>query len=248
MRISWSWGVWRPVLRRLPGAARGRREVALTIDDAPMPDTTPALLDLLDRFGATATFFLSGCRLEPHSDLAAEIIRRGHAVYAHGWEHIRLDHAGPERLVADMERCERLLSRLRPTPEPYLVRLPYNAGWRNRTVHKALASWQPDCQIVHWGPSTEDHLIPPRCQAPEDVERECLVEVKRLLADPRLPGGILLMHDQPINERPGAQFKPASTLTLMRLLLEALTQGGYRTVPVAADPAPPSWSRYAMVW
>jgi peptidoglycan-N-acetylglucosamine deacetylase len=250
LRISWSWGVWRPVLRRLPKTGRPEtaRHVALTIDDAPMPDTTPAVLDLLDQFGATATFFLSGCRIDPHPDMVAEIVRRGHAVYAHGWDHIRLDDAGPERLIADMERCEALLARHRPTPHPYLVRLPYNAGWRNRVVHKALAAWQPGCQIVHWGPSTEDHLIPTRCTEDSHVARECAAEVARVLADARLPGGILLMHDQPINDRPGGQFKPAATITLMRLLLEGLTQAGYRTVPVTPLAQPAAWTRWAMVW
>ncbi len=213
-----------------------------------MPDTTPTLLDLLDRFGAKATFFLSGCRVQPHPELAAEIVRRGHAVYAHGWDHIRLDEAGPRRLAADMERCETLLARLRPTPSPYLVRLPYNAGWRNRMVHRALAGWRPGCQIAHWGPSTEDHLIPTRCREAADVERECLAEVARVLADPRLPGGILLMHDQPINQRPGAEFKPMATVTLTRLLLEALTGAGYRLVPLAPQAAEPWWRRFAMLW
>jgi len=222
--------------------------VALTIDDAPMPDTTPVLLDLLDRHRATATFFLSGCRIADNPGLVADIVARGHAVYAHGWDHVRLDHAGPERLVADMDRCERLLAGFRPTPSPYLVRLPYNAGWRNRVVHRALADWRPDCRIVHWGPSTEDHLIPTRCNAAADVERECDAEVRRVLADPRLPGGILLMHDQPINERPGAEFKPAATATLMRLLLEGLAAAGHPLVAVDPGPPQPWWARWAMVW
>ena len=37
-----------------------RATVAITVDDAPMPDTMPAMLDLLDRFDAKATFFMSG--------------------------------------------------------------------------------------------------------------------------------------------------------------------------------------------
>ncbi len=222
--------------------------MALTIDDGPMPDTTPGLLDLLDQFGAKATFFLSGCRLEGREDLAGEILRRGHAAYAHGWDHVRLDQVGADRLVADMDRGERTLARWRPTPSPYLVRLPYNAGWRNRAVHRALAGWQPGCQIVHWALSTEDHLIPTRCVRPGDVERECRAEVERVLADPRLPGAILLMHDQPINERPGGEFKPAATLALMRLLLEGLTASGYRLVPVTPKPRQPLWARFAMPW
>ncbi len=255
MRISWSFGAWRPVLWRLPGpgpfaggSPRAERVVALTIDDAPMPDTTPRILEILKEYGARATFFLSGCRAGPHPELIAAIVADGHAVYAHGWDHIRLDHAGPERLIADMDRCERLLARYRPTPSPYLVRIPYNAGWRNRTVHRALTRWHPDSQIVHWNLSTEDHLIASRCRTEADVETECRRESDRVLADPRLAGAILLMHDQPIGDGPGASFKPMVGPTLLRQLLAGLIAGGYRTVPVTPRRSQPLWARYAMRW
>lgn len=245
MRVSWSLGAWLPVLRRLPEGSG--RAIALTIDDAPTPDATPQVLDLLDSHGARATFFLSGCRAEPNLELVAEIVRRGHWVYAHGWEHIRLDKAGTDRLTADMEKCEALLARFRPTPEPYIVRLPQNGGYRNAAVHRALARWRPGCQFAHWGLSTEDHLISPRCARPEDVEPECRKEVGRLLADPRLPGAIVLMHDQPINERPGAGYKAAVTVTLARLLLEGLTRAGFAFAPIIPVPAQSPWSRFALV-
>lgn len=220
--------------------------VAITVDDAPMPDSMPAMLDLLDRFGAKATFFMSGCRAVHADDLVAETVRRGHAVYAHGWDHVRLDRESPQRLAGDMERCEALLARHRPTPQPYLVRLPYNGGWRNARVHRTLARWQPGCAVVHWGPSTEDHMISTRCTRPEDVEPECKREVERLMNDPRLPGGIVLMHDQPINERPGAAFKPAVTVTLMRLLLEGLAAKGLRSVVLPPPPPHSWWRRFAL--
>ncbi|OAN48141.1 xylanase [Paramagnetospirillum marisnigri] len=243
MRISWSLGHWRPVLRHLDDPT----SVALTVDDAPMPDTMPEMLDLLDRFGAKATFFMSGCRAVHADALVAETVRRGHAVYAHGWDHVRLDRESPARLMEDMERCEALLARHRPTPSPYLVRLPYNGGWRNASVHRTLARWRPGCAVVHWGPSTEDHLIPTRIERPEDVEPQCRREVERMLNDPRLPGGILLMHDQPINERPGGPFKPAVTVTLMRLLLEGLTARGLKSVVLPPPPPQAWWRRFALV-
>lgn len=242
MRISWSLGSWLPVIRRIPD----RNAVAITIDDGPMPDTFPRMLELLDAYGAKATMFVSGCRVVHAEALVGDAVRRGHAVYAHGWEHIRLDHAGTARLRADMDRCEALLSRYRPTPCPYLVRLPYNGGFRNPVVHRALAHWQPGCQIVHWGPSTEDHTIAGRCSGEADVERECAREVARVIADPRLPGGVVLMHDQPIGDGPGARFKPAVTLTLLRRLLEALSQAGYRMVTVPASDGQRWWQRVAL--
>lgn len=242
MRVRFSLGAWRPVLRALPDPAT----VAITVDDAPMPDTMPPLLDLLDAHRAKATFFVSGCRATLAEELVAETVRRGHAVYAHGWDHIRLDRAGPARLRADMAACEALLAKYRPTPQPYLVRLPYNGGWRNARVHRTLAAWMPGCQVVHWGPSTEDHMISTRCRSVADVEVECRREVDRLMLDPRLAGGILLMHDQPINERPGAQFKPAVTVTLMRLLLAGLSARGLAAITVPPAPAPPWHSRFML--
>lgn len=239
MRISWSLGSWRPVMRHMAD----RSTVAITIDDAPMPDTIPAMLALFARFGGHGTFFLSGCRAAPADDLIASIVAGGHAVYAHGWDHVRLDRETPERLIADMERCEALLARHRPTPTPYPVRLPYNGGWRNARVHRTLDRWRPGCCVVHWDLSTEDHLIPTRCTTEADVEPQCRREVERLLADPRLPGGIVLMHDQPINDRPGAAFKPLVTVTVLRLLLDGLAARGLRPVVLPPPPPQPAWRR-----
>jgi peptidoglycan/xylan/chitin deacetylase (PgdA/CDA1 family) len=224
------------------------KRVALTIDDGPSPDSTPDLLELLDRYNAKASWFLSGCRAQHHPDLIAAIVDRGHPVYAHGWDHIRLDRAGEEKLSGDMERCETLLSRFRPTPSPHLVRLPYNAGWRNRSVHRALSRWKPGCQIAHWPLSTEDHLIAPRCQRLEDIDLQCRAEVERIFNDPRLHGSLLLLHDQPINDNPGAAFKAQVTITLMRLILEALTANGWTTSLIQPRSKQSLWSRYAMTW
>jgi peptidoglycan/xylan/chitin deacetylase (PgdA/CDA1 family) len=229
-------------MRQLPG----RDAVAITVDDAPMPDTMPAMLDLLDQYQAKATFFMSGCRAILAPQLVADTVARGHAVYAHGWDHVRLDRESPQRLMDDMTRCEEILARYRPTPSPYLVRLPYNGGWRSAAVHRTLARWQPGCAVVHWGPSTEDHMISTRCRSDEDVERECAREVDRLMADPNLAGGIILMHDQPINDRPGGQFKPAVTVTLLRLLLDGLAAKGLQSVTLPAPPPQAWWRRFAL--
>src|SRR5436309_1154034 len=66
-----------PLVRPLFGVrdrlARSRG-VALTFDDGPHPQGTPAVLELLDRAGATATFFLVGEQVEQRPALAAEIV------------------------------------------------------------------------------------------------------------------------------------------------------------------------------
>src|SRR5580658_1008671 len=59
-----------PNLTRLPG---GNDRVALTIDDGPDPDVTPAVLDLLAEYGVRATFFCIGDRVAKHPQLARRI-------------------------------------------------------------------------------------------------------------------------------------------------------------------------------
>ena len=56
-------------MQRLPAAAIARREVAITIDDGPDPEVTPAVLDMLDAHGAKATFFCIAERASRHPEL-----------------------------------------------------------------------------------------------------------------------------------------------------------------------------------
>ncbi len=69
--------------RTVPGAAG----VALTFDDGPHPEGTPAVLDVLARAGAVATFFLIGEQVRRRPALAARIVAAGHAVGLHGDRH-----------------------------------------------------------------------------------------------------------------------------------------------------------------
>lgn len=63
----------------------GERMVALTFDDGPHPDLTPALLGVLGRHDARATFFLLGGRVAEHPDVVRDLVRDGHEVANHTW-------------------------------------------------------------------------------------------------------------------------------------------------------------------
>ncbi len=78
--------------------------VALTFDDGPHPEGTPAVLDLLERDGARAVFFLVGEQVERRPEVAARIADAGHLVGVHGYRHrlqLRMNRAELER---DLER------------------------------------------------------------------------------------------------------------------------------------------------
>jgi peptidoglycan/xylan/chitin deacetylase (PgdA/CDA1 family) len=90
-----------PTLCRLPGS--GRR-IALTFDDGPNPDATPALLDLLDTSGAHATFFLIGRFAELEPDLVRAVDGAGHAIGNHTWSHPSLPTTSGARLRDELAR------------------------------------------------------------------------------------------------------------------------------------------------
>ncbi|HOG11662.1 MAG: polysaccharide deacetylase family protein [Smithellaceae bacterium] len=73
-----------PVISR---GRTGQRVVALTFDDGPSEATTPKVLDLLDRHGAKAAFFVSGANAARFPHLVGEMVRRGHSIGNHSMNH-----------------------------------------------------------------------------------------------------------------------------------------------------------------
>jgi len=71
----------------LPRTLPGGRGVALTFDDGPHPEGTPAVLDVLARAGARATFFVIGEQVQRRPELVGRILADGHAVALHGHRH-----------------------------------------------------------------------------------------------------------------------------------------------------------------
>jgi len=70
---------------------------ALTFDDGPDPEFTPAVLEILAARRLTATFNMMGWNAERHPDLAKQVVAAGHEVGNHTWTHRDLayedDHA-----------------------------------------------------------------------------------------------------------------------------------------------------------
>lgn len=87
---------------------------ALTVDDGPDPSTTPALLDVLARHGARATFFVLGERAERHPDLVARIVREGHELGNHTWRDEPSWALPPDAFRDSLRRTARTLAEHAP--------------------------------------------------------------------------------------------------------------------------------------
>jgi polysaccharide deacetylase family protein (PEP-CTERM system associated) len=77
---------------------------------------TRALLDLLDRYRARATFFLVGWVAERTPDTVREIARRGHALASHGYLHVPPDEMSEAEFRSDLLRSVEVIRRIAHRP------------------------------------------------------------------------------------------------------------------------------------
>ena len=189
-----------PNLTRLPATAAARREIALTIDDGPDPEVTPHVLDLLDAFGAKATFFCIGWRARENPALCRAIVARGHQVENHGDSHSKAFATfGPGRMKADILAGQTTLAQITgQTPRFFRA----TAGLRNPFLDPVLHGL--GISLASWTRRPYDT----RCGDPDTVLRR--------LATGLAPGDILLMHDGHAARTPAGD--PVILAVLPRLL------------------------------
>ncbi len=161
----------------------GIREIWLTIDDGPDPAETPSVLDVLDRHGQKATFFLIGEKAAAHPELVREIRRRGHQVANHSWSHRQwLFWALPKRKVREeIDRgADALIDCLDGEAPPTLFRSP--VGMRALSLPPLLA--ERGLSLVAWTTRGRDGASRP------DLDRAL-----ERLAGGIAPGAILVLHE-----------------------------------------------------
>jgi peptidoglycan/xylan/chitin deacetylase (PgdA/CDA1 family) len=66
-----------------------RKVVYLTFDDGPIPEITPWVLDVLDKYGIKATFFCVGNNVRKYPEIYQMVLDKGHAVGNHTFHHIQ---------------------------------------------------------------------------------------------------------------------------------------------------------------
>jgi peptidoglycan/xylan/chitin deacetylase (PgdA/CDA1 family) len=108
---------------RLHGT-RGRKQIALTFDDGPSPYTS-SMLGVLDRLGAKATFFVLGQQIAGRNEMLRRILRNGHELGNHSWNHAVLAGGGGE--ANDQIRRTNAAIRSVTGFTPCLFRAPYGA-------------------------------------------------------------------------------------------------------------------------
>lgn len=173
------------LLRWLPDAVISTRAphagqaLYLTFDDGPSPDHTPALLELLGRHGAKATFFLIGREAERYPQLVERIVEEGHVLGNHSYSHPMFDALTHTEQWAEVERTEQVLSgfdgRVRHGFRPPRGVFSLLLTLRFALTRRKLAYWSYDTMDYQGGD--------PNALA------------ARLRAKPPRAGDVVLMHD-----------------------------------------------------
>lgn len=83
--------------------------VYLTFDDGPVPEVTPAVLDILDRYGVKATFFMVGDNVRRNPGLMQEVVRRGHSIGNHTMHHLQGSKVDTETYLRDIAEADALI-------------------------------------------------------------------------------------------------------------------------------------------
>ena len=86
------------------------KAVYLTFDDGPIPELTPWVLDVLDKYQIKATFFMVGDNVRKHPDEYKMVVERGHRIGNHTFNHLKGFEEGSERYIANIDKADCYLS------------------------------------------------------------------------------------------------------------------------------------------
>ncbi len=153
-----------------------RKSIALTFDDGPS-ESTKELLDLLDRYGVRATFFMCGANVRRLPDVAQEVFCRGHEIGNHTYSHRPLYLKSPafiEREIATAQKTFEDFLYFRPK----YFRAPYGCRW----FGLRQAQIRHDLLGVMWTVIGLDW-------------KYLADQVARRIVDRARPGGIVCLHD-----------------------------------------------------
>lgn len=121
------------------------KSVYLTFDDGPIPEVTPWVLDVLDKYGIKATFFLVGDNVRKHPEEFEMIVKRGHRVGNHTFNHIVGPSYKASSYLANVAKADSFI-------QSNLFRPPH--GWMGYRQYHTL---RKRYRIVMWDLVTRDY-------------------------------------------------------------------------------------------
>lgn len=91
------------------GLGRGSRQLALTYDDGPNDPYTWRMMEVLDRHGVKATFFLLGRFIQEKPEIARALAATGHALGIHTWDHPNLIFSSAREVCRQLQQTHQAI-------------------------------------------------------------------------------------------------------------------------------------------
>jgi len=142
------------------GIAPESRQIALTYDDGPNDPHTLRLLEVLEKHGVRATFFMIGRFVRERPQIARAVAGAGHVIGNHTFSHPNLIFAGAGETARQLDECEKALSEV-VGQHSRLFRPPFG-GRRPGTLQAArrrgLVPVMWSITGFDWNPTTADAI------------------------------------------------------------------------------------------
>jgi peptidoglycan/xylan/chitin deacetylase (PgdA/CDA1 family) len=186
--------------------AEGRPILYLTFDDGPHPQTTAQVVEVLDRYGARATFFVVGKQVRRWPDALRTAAAGGHTIANHTWSHrslagISLEEFSEQLIATENAIQEKAGDLLGPDYRPLYLRPPY--GRVDATTEGYAA--QSGYLVAKWDLD------------PQDWRRRGVEQIAGFVVGRAFPGAVVVLHDSG-NEQ---------TVAALDTILRELSAQGY---------------------
>lgn len=194
-------------VRQLPiyCVQRDQKLISISFDAAWGNEDTQQLIDILDRYGVKATFFVVGSWVDKYPESVKALSDAGHEVMNHSNTHAHYPQLTADEVIADLNACNdkiETVTGVRPT----LVRMPYG-DYDDKSVQAARSIGM---EPIQWDVDSLDWK-----EIPAD-------EITQRVTSKVGPGSIVLFHNAALH-----------TPEALPSILEQLTQEGYTFVPIS---------------
>ncbi len=192
-------------LKTICRASTNQKIVSITFDDGPVPEITPAVLDLLKEHRVKAAFFCIGKNIPGNEDLLKRMLDEGHVIGNHSFSHdFWFDLNTSKAMERDLLHTETLINAATGL-KPIFFRPPYGVT----TPHLAKAVNKLNYKTIGWNIRSLDTSTPDHERVLERIENGLC------------PGSILLFHD-----------RMPETVQLLQRVLTLLEKKGYSVIPL----------------
>ena len=202
--------LYAPNARMLKHGNPNLKEIAITIDDGPHPQSCGPILDVLKEKGVHATFFPVGVRIKQHPELVYRMVAEGNEVGNHTQDHLRLTTLRPDQMQKELEFCERNF--YKATGRKYYLMRPPGMNFNDAVLAEVK---KRGYIMVNWTSAAKDFIDLAHAHeiSPDLIADRVLKEADN--------GGIILIHDAP------------DTAAALPMIIDKLKAQGYQFVTVS---------------